>query len=370
MEWLIAFGSVACIGLLLLPWRPWSTRERLEPVNRPPTDSDLADITALIPARNEQENVERTLRGLRNQGQNLPIVLVDDQSSDQTRAKAEGLRLANFMIVEGRELPNGWTGKLWALEQGRKCVNSPLLLLLDADIELTPGTLRALRDKLVSENLDLVSIMATLRTEDFWEKCLAPAFVFFFKLIYPFALGNSPLSKLGVAAGGCMLLRTKTLTTIGGFEAVRDAVIDDCSLAQKVKNAGGRTWVGLSQNVRSHRPYSKLSNFWTMVARTAYTQLGYSVPLLLATTVLMLVLFWSPFVAIMTTSWIAKWLALIGWTGMTGAYLPTIRFYRLSPLWALTLPVMATLYLLMTWSSAFAYWKGRRSAWKGRIYAR
>jgi glycosyltransferase involved in cell wall biosynthesis len=161
MEWLIAFSSVAWIGLLILPWRPWSTRERLEAVNRAPIDSDLSDITILIPARNEEEHIERTMRGLQNQGQNLQIMLVDDQSSDHTRVKAQRLELVNLTIVEGCELPNGWTGKLWALEQGRKWISSSLLLLLDADIELAPGTVRALRDKLVSENLDLVSIMAS-----------------------------------------------------------------------------------------------------------------------------------------------------------------------------------------------------------------
>lgn len=370
MEWLIVFGSVAWIGLLMFPLRAWSTRERLEATIPAAEDDDLADTSVLIPARNEEEGIERTLRGLCNQGQNLEIFLVDDQSSDRTRVKAQALGLTNLTIIEGRELPNGWTGKLWALEQGRKSVVSALLLLLDADIELAPGIVRALHDKLVNENLDLVSIMATLRTEDLWEKWLAPAFVFFFKLVYPFSRGNNPQSRLGVAAGGCMLLRTEMLAAIGGFEAVRGAVIDDCALAQKVKDAGGRTWIGLSRSVRSHRRYPNLSSFWAMVARTAYTQLRYSVVMLLVTTALMLVVFWSPFLAVMTPSWSLRALAVLGWSCMLAVYWPTVRFYRLSPLWTSTLPIIATLYLLMTWSSAFAYWKGRRSVWKGRVYAR
>jgi len=370
MEWLIIFGSIAWIGLLLLPWRPWSTRERLESADLASASVDFAKISVLIPARNEEENVERTLRALRDQGKDLQIFLIDDQSIDHTKEKAQAVGLKNLTIVDGRELADGWTGKLWALEQGRKLVTSGLLLLLDADIELAPGMVAALHKKLVSENLDLVSIMATLRTDHFWERWLVPAFVFFFKLVYPFARGNNPKSRLGVAAGGCILLRTEMLVTIGGFEAVRGAVIDDCALAQKVKGAGGKTWIGLSRSVKSHRPYPDLSSFWAMVSRTAYTQLRYSVPILLAITSLMLIMFWGPFLALIATSWTLKIVALAGWSCMIAAYLPTVRFYRLSPLWTAALPIIATLYLLMTWSSAIEYWKGRRSTWKGRVYAR
>ena len=369
MELLIVFGSVAWIGLVLLPWRSWSVRERLEATGLA-SETDFAKIAVLIPARNEEESVERTLRALRDQGPDLKIFLIDDQSIDRTKEKAQAVGLKNLTIVDGRELPDGWTGKLWALEQGRKLVTSMLVLLLDADIELAPGMVPALRKKLVSGNLDLVSIMATLRTDYFWERWLVPAFVFFFKLVYPFARGNNPKSRLGVAAGGCILLRTEMLATIGGFEAVRGAVIDDCTLAQKVKEVGGKTWIGLSRSVKSHRPYPDLTSFWAMVSRTAYTQLRYSVLMLLAVTWLMLIVFWGPFLAIMTTSWTLKVVALIGWSCMIAAYLPTVRFYRLSPLWTITLPIIATLYLLMTWSSAIQYWKGRRSVWKGRVYAR
>ena len=370
MEWLIVFGSLAWIGLLLLPWRPWSTRERLEATGLNSPTGELADISVLIPARNEEATIDRTLRALAGQEQGLQIFLINDQSTDHTSERAQAIGLSNLTIVEGGELPGSWIGKLWALEQGRRLVTSRFVLLLDADIELAPGIVSALREKLVGEHLDLVSIMAMLRTDHFWERWLVPAFVFFFKLIYPFALVNSLKNRLGVAAGGCILLRTEVLTAIGGFEAVRNAVIDDCALAQRVKDAGGRTWIGLSHSVRSHRLYPNLSSFWAMVSRTAYTQLHYSIVILLAVTCFMLIIFWAPFLAITTASWPLKALAFAGWCCLIGAYLPTVRFYRMSPFWTVTLPIIATLYLLMTWSSAIAYWKGRRSVWKGRVYAR
>jgi hopene-associated glycosyltransferase HpnB len=241
-------------------------------------------------------------------------------------------------------------------------------LLLDADIELAPGTIGALKSKLRDEHLDLVSLMAELRMQALWEKILSPAFIFFFKLLYPFALGNDPRSQLGVAAGGCVLIRADILRTVGGFSALKTSIIDDCELAKRVKQIGGRTWIGLSHAAKSQRPYLSLSSFWNMVARTAFTQLRYSVLLLLVTTVLMLTLFWCPVVGTVYPSMLARAVAWPGLASMLASYLPVVRFYRQTPFLVITLPVVASLYLLMTWSSAIRYWRGQRSAWKGRSY--
>ncbi len=245
-----------------------------------------------------------------------------------------------------------------------------LVLLLDADIELEPWMLETLKRKLTDERLALVSIMAQLRMESFCEKLLVPAFVFFFKLLYPFAVGNDPQSNLGVAAGGCILLRSDSLRKIGGFHAFRSAIIDDCSLARKIKKSGGRTWIGLSHSVRSHRAYTRLSNFWEMVERIAFTQLHYSNWLLLATTFVMLLGFWLPWGGLFSPYPAPRLVGMLGVSAMTLSYLPMLRYYCRSILWAPTLPLIGGLYLLMTWSSALRYWRGKRSEWKGRLYAR
>jgi hopene-associated glycosyltransferase HpnB len=369
MELLTAVGSLLWVALMLLPWRPWSTRERLEP-DEACDGTDLADVTVLIPARNEGAVIERTLRALGREGNGLLVTLIDDQSSDGTASIARSTLSTQLKIVQGDLLPAGWTGKLWALEQGWRGVDSELVLLLDADIEIQPGMLKALKRKLLDEKLALVSIMAQLRMESFWEKLLVPAFVYFFKLLYPFAVGNDPRSKLGVAAGGCILLRSDFLRMIGGFNALRSAIIDDCSLARKIKDSGGRTWIGLSHSVRSHRAYTRLSNFWEMVERTAFTQLNYSSRLLLATTFLMLLAFWLPWAGLLSRYLALRIAAIFGVSAMTLSYLPMLRYYRRSIFWAPMLPLISGLYLLMTWSSARRYWRGERSEWKGRVYAR
>jgi len=365
----IILGSLAWPCILLFPWKPGSTRERLDRDDASP-EPDLSDVTVLIPARDEAEPIRGTVAALEQQGRDLAVIVIDDQSSDGTADLAKKSFRGNLRVLHGKELPAGWVGKLWALEQGREAATSELILLLDADIELAPGTIGVLKSKLKAENLDLVSLMAELRMQTLWEKVLSPAFIFFFKLLYPFAVGNDPRSRLGVAAGGCVLIRTGKLEAIGGFSALRNSIIDDGELAKRVKQVGGKTWIGLTHSARSQRPYPSLRSFWKMVARTAFTQLRYSLPLLLLTTLLMILVFWCPVLGLAHRSMTVRTVSWVGLVSMWAAYLPVVRFYRQTPFLVITLPVVASLYLLMTWSSAIRYWRGQRSMWKGRSYGR
>lgn len=357
------------VCLLLAPGSPWRIRERLDCTSPASSSEPLDHITVLIPARNEAEHIKDTLHSLQQQGENLHVILVDDQSEDQTAEIAANASMANLTIVAGQALPDGWAGKLWALQQGLEKVTTKYIVLLDADIQLEPGLLHTVANKSQQENLDFVSLMVQLRMQSGWEKLLIPAFIYFFKLIYPFALSNNPnIKRFAAAAGGFIFTRTEVLQSIGAFSSLRNAIIDDCTLAKQVKNANYKTWIGLTQSASSLRRYETLSSIWNMVARTAFTQLHYSTLLLLITTVLMFFVYWLPITALISGEAIAP--AIIAINLMWVCYWPTIRYYHLSFLWCLTLPLSAVLFLLMTWASAFRYWQGSRSTWKGRVYLR
>jgi hopene-associated glycosyltransferase HpnB len=364
---LLAVASAFWVSILLLPWRPWQTRERLE--GRPDQAADLGDVTVLVPARNEADTIAQALGSVHAQGTGLNILLVDDESSDATVHMARAAVPDRLTVIRGTPLPEGWTGKLWALEQGRREVRSPLVLLMDADIELAPGTVVALRDKLRAEGLGLVSLMAAPRLQGLWERLLMPAFVYFFKLLYPFRLANSRLRWVAAAAGGCVLVEARLLDSIGGFEALRGAIIDDCALARHAKAAGYRTWIGLSRSARMLRRYA-LGDIWEMVSRTAFTQLRYSLLVLALCSAILLLAFAVPVAGLAQRESGPVLLSLLAWGVMAATYLPTVRFYRLRPAWALTLPPAGLLYLAMTWTSALRYWRGQRSRWKGRTYSR
>jgi hopene-associated glycosyltransferase HpnB len=357
------------ILLLLLPWRPWSTRESLDAPIEFALDTDLSDLTVLIPARNEAKHIARTLSAIMDQGVNHTVIVIDDESMDDTADIVKNHpALLHVSLLSGKPTPSGWNGKLWGLQQGLQKTDTPLILLLDADIELGLGFLPALREQLETKNLDMVSVMASLRMLGFWEGLLMPAFVFFFKLLYPFRLSNSESSQVAAAAGGCVLIRTEALHHVGGFEKISDHLIDDCALAKLIKHAGFCTWTGITHSAHSARKYETLSGIWNMVARTAFTQLRYSLAWLLLCTGLMLVAFATPLYVFVIHNDMIQTLCLVAWVLMMVCYIPTLVYYGLAPMTSVFLPVVGLLYLAMTWTSAIRHWRGQGASWKGRNY--
>ncbi len=352
--------------VLFLPWRPWSTKECL--MRASTSGGRNKTVSALIPARDESQHIKRTLRALSSQSDLDHITVVDDQSSDGTAEIVETLNLSNVSLIRGEDPPHGWTGKLWALQQGLSNISSDFLLLLDADIKLESDTLVTLLQKQKEYDYDLVSVMATLHVESFWEKLLLPPFIYFFKLIYPFALSNKETSNVAAAAGGCILIRTSKLRDIGEFASLKYAIIDDCTLARRIKEKGGKTWIGLSALVSSTRPSTTLRSIWDMVARTAYTQLRYSLAILMLCSALMLICFIIPLVQIFMADTFIGLIGLTAFVCMTITYYPVVRFYNLPVFWLLTLPFASALFLAMTWTSAIRYWRGERTRWKDRSY--
>ncbi len=161
---MLGLALAACVLWLviaLLPWRPWATSESLD---APALNERHAfsDTTILIPARNEADVIAPTLAAAAEQGKGVQIILVDDRSMDDTVSNAQRLALHNLRVIASERLPPGWTGKFWALEQGRKHIETENLLLWDADIVLVPGTLAALRAKMDLEDRQFVSLLAEL----------------------------------------------------------------------------------------------------------------------------------------------------------------------------------------------------------------
>jgi len=217
-------------------------------------------------------------------------------------------------------------------------------------------------------DLHLVSLLAFLRMESFWEKLLMPAFVYFFKLLYPFHLSNTGSRMVAAAAGGCVLLRTASLARAGGFEAIKGSLIDDCALARRFRNAGLAIWIGLSHSARSGRSYDGLAGIWNMIARTAYTQLRHSFILLVLCTALLTAGFVLPPAGLFSADPAVRSLGLAAILLMAAGYLPTLRYYGMNPAWCAAFPLAGALYLLMTWSSAWRYWTGTGAGWKERSY--
>jgi hopene-associated glycosyltransferase HpnB len=345
--------------------------------------SSLPSICVIIPARNEADLLSVTLRSLLTQDYSgsLQVFLVDDHSTDGTaevaRETAATLGKSDqLQILSAKPLPIGWTGKLWALDQGIQKAMSlqpDYFLLTDADIEHDRTNLQQLIEKAEGDDRELVSLMVRLRCQSFWEKLLIPAFVFFFEKLYPFRWINQPDRETAGAAGGCSLIKREAMVRIGGIQSIRQALIDDCALAQVIKSSGSkRIWLGLTESAHSLRPYDSLKTIWDMVARTAFTQLNYSPLLLIGTLVGMTIVYLVPPIGTIfgffTGLCLFGFINLLTYLLMSLMYFPIIRFYR-CPFWfAFCLPAIGSLYTLMTIDSARRHWQGKGGAWKGRVY--
>lgn len=361
--------------------RGWFWRVRKSDADRgkDAAPDDSPSVVAIVPARNEAETIGQVVVSLvaQDYAGDFSIVIVDDHSEDGTaeiarRASSDKEAEDRVHIVSATALPDGWTGKVWAMNSGveSSAAKPPAFYwFTDADVTHAPDTLRRLVLCSKRERAHLASLMVLLEAKTLPERALIPAFLYFFLMLYPPQWIADDELKTAGAAGGCVLLRREALERIGGLAAIRNEVIDDCALAKKVKQAGGRVWMGLTRKSSSLRSYGTWSEIRDLIARTAFTQLRYSALLLAGTLAGMLLTYVAPIALLCTHDPIARTLGFAAWLLMSLSFLPTVRFYRLSPLWAPLLPLTAVFYTYATWLSALRYWLGRGGQWKGRAQA-
>jgi len=356
----------------------WRCAERDD--GDPPAPAVWPRLAAVIPARDEAEGIGRCLNSLLSQDYpgHWSIILVDDNSRDGTADVARQAAAAcggedRLTIVAGASLPHGWTGKLWALNQGvaaAEALDDPAeyFLLSDADIVYAPDRLRWLVAHAMSRHALLTSFMVKLRCDSPSERFLIPAFVFFFQMLYPFSWVNRRERGTAAAAGGCTLVRADTLRDVGGIAAIRDALIDDCALARKFK-AKGAIWLGLTDRVSSCRSYPRWADIAQMVSRSAYAQLGYSPARFAGAVLALLLAFVVPPVAALAGSGDVRLFGFGAWAIMAVLFWPTLRSYEVSSLYGLALPAIAFSYLMFTLDSALQSMRGKGGYWKGRFQA-
>ncbi len=347
------------------------------------SETQPARVVAVVPARDEAGMIAKTVADLMCQDYSgsLSVVVVDDQSSDGTATVALGAAKANglpdqaprsFETAAGAAPPAGWTGKIWAMQQGLAAALSAseprYVLFVDADISLSPDILSRLVALAEKRRAVLVSLMVKLRCESFAEKWLVPAFVFFFQMLYPFPWVNDPRRRTAAAAGGCMLVDCDALAAADGFEGLKGALIDDCALGALMKRRGP-IWLGLTEDACSRRAYPKVSDFGGMVARSAFAELRFSSLRLAATVAGMTLVFVAPPVVTLFAEGWARAAGALAWAMMALAFAPTLRLYGRPLVSAFALPAVAGAYVVFTVRSAAQYWRGQGGLWKGRIQA-
>ncbi len=372
MIWLAAAAFLAWVVLLFGRGMFWRARDDDRDAPRLRQPRHWPEVQIIIPARDEAETIGATVRSLVMQDYpaRFRILVVNDRSTDHTGALA---RAAGAEVLDGHGRGPGWSGKLYALQQGLQAVagrGHDFLLFTDADITHAPDSLRRLVQRAEAGGLDLVSLMARLRCESAAERWMIPAFVFFFQMLYPFRWSNDPATRIAAAAGGCVLLRRAAFEARGGLMPIRGRIIDDCALAGLMKGGGSAIWLGLTERVQSRRAYPDFGTIRAMVARTAYAQLGYNPALLLGMVLAMALVFLAPPLLALFATGAAQWLGAIAWGAMVVAFAPMLRRFGLAAERGILLPLIAAGYLAFTLDSAWAEWRGRGGLWKGEALSR
>lgn len=390
-------GCLAWIWLFILRGGYWRTQLRLHSdASEEQTNSDHSQpsVCVIVPARNEARMLPKTLPSLLAQAYDgkFSVILVDDHSEDDTPRVAVEIARASghadrISVVAAPELPDDWTGKVWALQTGLQRVSDDVeyVLFTDADILHPRRSIATLVRKSLDARADLVSLMVRLDIDGFWAAILIPAFVYFFAMLYPFQWVSNPRRRTAAAAGGSILVRRNLVARDDGLQSMAGALIDDCSLAQLIQTRGGNLWLGLGDDVTSLRAASNLRSIWDMVARSAFVQLHYSPLLLIGTVLGMVLLYVCPVVlsalsialsinASISTQTELNTVAIgtnaIAWLLLSLSFCPILKWYRVSLWKSILLPVSGFLYTLMTIDSARRFWFGKADAWKGRPYRR
>jgi chlorobactene glucosyltransferase len=343
-------------------------------------------VSVIIPARNEEANIETAVRSVAAQPGVREIIVVDDQSTDHTAELLEALKfdLETLRVIRADSLPPGWMGKTHALAIGVRGAKGEWLLFTDADTEHRPGSLADLLRRAERERVDLLSISPGQLTMTWWEKAVIPLVYVWLARRFRFEEVNRPQSPAAAANGQYILIRREVYERIGGHEAVRAEVLEDVALARLVKASGGRllfmpgaSWV----TTRMYRTFRAMWQGWT---KNLHLLAGRKLAPLLGQVVELWLFDLIPLAAVPAVGLAAamawmdrKWAASLAVACLLNLLWRSIR-YRHAVVELGFEPGVATvhyrfagafLFSLLLLSSAWS-WRGSRTVeWKGRIYS-
>ena len=339
-------------------------------------------VCIIIPARNEENTIIKTLKSIKSQEySHLEVIVINDNSSDNTAKKIIDFKkeFAKLSLLNGKKLPKGWVGKTWALKQGVDFAlkkKFEYFLFLDSDITLGKGLLSRAVSFANHFDFIMISLMAKLHCKSIWEKLLIPPFIFFFQMLYPFNKVCNRYFNTAAAAGGFILCKASIFEEVNLYTRIKDKVIDDCNLARLIKKKGN-IWLGLTNKVLSERSYRGLRTIWSMVSRTAFEQLKKSYVFLIISLLGLFLSYLFPAIIILLcilkleNSYLVNLIIILNLSSilmMIAIYFPTARFYRLTGVFYLSLPIAAFFYFLMTLSSGINNLLLDGNNWKGRKY--
>jgi len=331
-------------------------------------------VSVLVPARNEEDNIAGCLLSLSYQDyHHYEILVLDDNSTDKTLNIAREIARSSsrIRIIRGKKLPPGWNGKNWACEQLVRKARGEWLLLTDADTVHSPHSISTAVMMVQKNQAHFLTTIPGLLLKTWAEKLLLPIIHFAFAVLVPFHLGQySQISRLPIGIGPFLLVKRNFLEKIGGYEAIRDEIVDDMALANHVQNNAGRITVIDGLALLKVRFYRSFSEIWRGFSKNAYPAIGahpYFVPFIIVGAYF---LFIQPYLKL--------WLAIQSGHELT---LPLIQVFLISMmkiflalkfetsfLFGLLHPLSIAIWLLILLNSMRLSLFKKKFEWKERYY--
>ncbi len=383
----ILASSLAClVGLVLIAFL--HTRRRLDIVVRPvPPPPDGPLISVIVPARNEARNIRRCVEALLVQTYpHYELLVVDDRSTDATPQILHELAAqdSRLQVLHGAELPPDWAGKPHALAQAAAQARGDWLCFVDADTFVAPQALASAYAAAVEHSADLFTFLTEQELGTFWEKAILPLVFTAMSVGFSPRRLNDPRTRDAVANGQFILIRRLVYDAVGGHAAIRDSIVEDKDLANRIKHSGYRLIMADGEPVARTRMYTSLAEMWEGWTKNIFLGLKGSPGLLLLGAV-------GAFLSLVAALGFALWLAagLLWWrAGGGGAALlvsaeavlawgylvwwraRVCRGMKISRWYAVTVPLGAAVFGAMMAASAWKVLSGRGVTWKGRRYSR
>jgi glycosyltransferase involved in cell wall biosynthesis len=339
--------------------------------NVPPLAGDAPRVSIVIPARNEERNLEEALRSVLAQDYpNVEIVVVDDRSTDRTGEILDRMAAADprVRVVHVKELPPGWLGKNHALELGSEGAGGDFLLFTDADVVMEPTALRRAVAHMEARGLDHITISPEIeRTSLLYEMFIGTFAVFFAMYTKPWKVGD-PKSSRHIGIGAFNLVRTSAYRGVGGHRPIALRPDDDLKLGKLLKKNGYRQEFLYGHGMLRVEWYASIRELIQGLMKNAFPAVDYRIPVVLSSTVTQLTILIWPFLAVFLTSGITRWLNLASVAVLLAlcwlnAPLAGVRRWH-----GVGFPLATLLFLYILWRSTLTIlWNGGID-WRGTHY--
>ncbi len=385
MPVIIIISSLAlAIGLAIVYWL--HSQYTLDVIVFPatyPASLPAPRVSVIVPARNEQRNIQRCVTSLL--GQTYPdfeIIVIDDRSVDRTPQILERLAKDNpgrLRILRGEELPPDWAGKPHALSQGARAAEGEWLCFVDADTFARPEMLSSALLAAQRTQADLFTMMTGQELGGFWEKVILPVVFTALSVGFPARRVNDPRLPDAIANGQFILIKSQVYEATGGHAAVKERIDEDKALAETVKHAGYRLVLADGRSLAVTHMYTSLPEIWEGWTKNIFVGMRDKLGLLLFGALLSLV------AALALPAWLLAGLLWLAGSGGLPAFVVAVealilwgyllyqralaaRAFHISAWYALTLPLGALLFAALMAASAYKVLSGQGVTWRGRRY--